>query len=317
MNKQDIAQQKILVTGAHGGLGMALCTTLLEIMSADNLLSPTRQELDFLDKGACVTYLNQHQPNIVIHLAGVVYGLKGNLKYKTRAITDNIQIALNLFKAMEAAPPHKLFIANTVASYAYPYKSMPLREEDLLSGEPHQGEYAYASAKRLMIVLAKIFAQVHDTQCINGLFTNLYGDNDRFDKENGHVVPSLIARAHAAKQSNIPLRVWGGGATTRDFLHFDDAAAAIIVCLKQDKAEAVINIASGIEVSIADVAQHIIKAANIDSLKGDETQPTGIERRVLDVSLLSEYGFKPQISLQQGLSRLYSWYDQNKDIARS
>ncbi len=197
----------VLVTGGGGMLGGAV---VAELTAAGyrNVLSPGRDALDLLDTGAVAAYLRRHKPYWVFHLASVVYGLLGNMRNQFSALADNTLINHNVLSAAGAARVRKIFYAGSVAAYPHPYPSLPLREEMLWQGKPHRGEYGYACAKRHALSYLEILHESAGIDYCYGLLTNLYGPKDRFDDSNGHVVPSLIRRLHAARRDEGEFRVW-------------------------------------------------------------------------------------------------------------
>jgi GDP-L-fucose synthase len=302
--------KKILVTGATGVLGRAVLKKLS--FERCEVLAPKRCELDLLDQAATTAYLKAHAPDGIIHLAATVFGLGGNMKNQKRAILENSAINLNIFSAVALYPPENFFFAGTVASYPYPYAEMPLREEVFFNGLPHGGEFGYAMAKRHAYGYLKILSEETGMQSTYGVFTNLYGEYDRFNADSGHVIPSLIFKAHDAVSQNIPLCVWGDGSAGRDFLHADDAAQAIILCLSRGDKFQLLNISSAMPMSIKYISERIALEAGISKIQFDTSKPFGIKLRVVDNSRLKKLGFNPEVTIEEGLSRTYRWFLKNQ-----
>jgi GDP-L-fucose synthase len=297
----------ILITGAHGVLGNAV----LEHFKSEgfkHLLHPKRNELDLLDNEKVNSYFAQHKPQIVIHLAATVFGLGGNLKNQMRAVIENTQINNNLFAALLSNPVERIFFAGTVASYPYPYHRVPLNEEDFFIGLPHGGEFGYASAKRHAYSYLHILHESFGTDFVYGIFTNLYGENDRFDVLNGHVIPSLIVKAHQAALNDESFEVWGDGSASRDFMHAKDAARAVLICLENHQNERLINISNAQDITIRQITEIIAQAAGVKKIHFDKTKPVGIASRVVNNQRLRGLGFQPSISIQEGLTKTYKWY---------
>ncbi|MGP2516660.1 NAD-dependent epimerase/dehydratase family protein [Yersinia sp. 2545 StPb PI] len=251
MDKNSI----ILITGSGGVLGYGLLQALNEKKYL-NILSPNSSELNALDEKSVDDYFTKNKPSYVFHLASLVYGLQGNLDNQLKSLCSNTTINQNIIVACKNHRVKKIFFAGTVASYPYPYKSLPLKEDFFLDGEPHWGEYGYASAKRHALAYLKIMKEYDGIDYCYGLFTNLFGQNDKFDTVNGHVIPSLIEKSISSiNNCTNRLNVWGRPDTTRDFLFGYDAGIAAILAM--EKYSGVINIASGKESSMQEVTDAI------------------------------------------------------------
>lgn len=300
----------ILITGVGGLLGKAVYSCLKQ-QGYKNILSPRKCDLDLLSKDMTLNYLIKNQPDIIIHLAAKVFGLGGNMKNQMNTILNNTLMDNNLFYSVSKLKVKMFFYAGSVASYPYPYKSKSLKESDFFNGEPHYGEYGYASAKRHALNYLKILSKEKGVNCTYGLLTNLYGEHDKFDIFNGHVIPSLIKKAYDSSLNNSYLNVWGSGNSERDFLHNTDAAKAILICLKKNIGFKIINIGSGEKCKISDIANILKNHAKLKGINYDKSKPEGIQSRVLDVNQIKEIGFKPTIILKEGIERLYDWYSKN------
>lgn len=306
----------VLITGSSGGLGTHL-VKLLEKNTKVNLLTPSSYNMNLLDKGQINSYLDDANAEIIIHLASLVFGLKGNLKNQFNSLFYNSLINLNFLSAISELknPPKKIFFAGTAASYGYPYQAIPLVEKDFFSNtDPHYGEFGYAHAKKSAYPFLHLLKKEKNIDFLYGIFTNMYGEFDRFNTESGHVIPSLIKKAFDANQNNKSITFWGSKETTRDFIHFSDAARAIeYLLMNQDKVtNEPINISSGVETNLFELCQLIAQSASLDDkINIDQSEPTGILRRVLDNKKLLDTGFSLTISLNQGIQKLYQWYTKN------
>ncbi|ENO3939850.1 NAD-dependent epimerase/dehydratase family protein [Aeromonas veronii] len=317
MNFDNISTDDvILITGANGGLGNALVVALKR-KGFVNLLTPSRYELDLLNKIDVDIFFSKNKPTVVLHLASVVFGLLGNLENQMRSLTENTLINSNLFSAIDSHPVKYVFFAGTVAAYAYPYIKMPLSEADFFLGLPHSGEFGYAMSKRHAYAYLSVLQTTKKIRSTYGIFTNLYGENDRFNDTTGHVIPSLIMKAYHASKTCEVFNVWGDGLAERDFLHFDDAAAAIILCMLSKQTPSLVNISSGIAVSIKRLSNLIALEANVKQVEFLSDKPVGIKSRVVDNSVLKSLGFEQSISLEDGIKRLYAWYLKNNNEVRS
>ncbi|WP_038913177.1 GDP-L-fucose synthase family protein [Dickeya zeae] len=301
---------KILITGSGGVLGYGLVNALRS-NGYDNLLTPNRNEMDCLNQDSVDDYLNKNRPEYVFHLASLVFGLKGNLDNQLKSISNNTIINQNVILSSHKLNIKKIFFAGTVASYPFPYVRQPLAEDDLLLGEPHDGEYGYAMAKRHALAFLKILNKYHNVDYCYALFTNLFGENDRFDPVNGHVIPSLIDKAYnSIKNGDNILNVWGRPETTRDFLHNKEAGLAALHAM--NNVSGVVNIASGVETSMGDVVKAIVNFFdNKISASWNEDAPIGIPKRSVSIERLRNSGFTPNFDLEKQISDTISWYRNN------
>lgn len=317
VNKMKINQDiRFLVTGAHGLLGQALVKCLQD-EGFTKILTPSRLEMNLFDERSTNNYIFTNKPQIVIHLAATVFGLGGNRRFQLRAIVENSMINNNLFNAFQKFPPEHVFFAGTAASYPYPYIRMPLVESDFFNGLPHQGEFGYGMAKRHAYAYLHLLSENMFVNYTYGIFTNLYGPNDRFDIQNGHVIPSLIAKAYFAKQNNLPLDIWGDGNAKRDFLYIFDAARAIITCLKNLSGKnSIINIASGTATSISEIVNILVELAKLKEVNFEVNKPVGIPIRMINNEKLLNLGFKQFTSIYAGLAATYNWYINNLGIKK-
>lgn len=306
----------ILITGAGGGLGNAIIANLQK-KGFKSLLTPSKDSLNLLNQDAVFNYFSEKRPHVVIHLASIVFGLLGNMENQMRSLIENTQINSNLFSAINAFPVKYIFFAGTVAAYPYPYKKIPLQEPDFFSGLPHSGEFGYAMSKRHAYAYLKLLAETKNIRYTYGIFTNLYGEYDRFDENNGHVIPSLVMKAYRSNKFQESFSVWGDGTAKRDFLHFKDAAEAVFLCITNERAESLINISSNTAISIRSVAELIAQEANIVEVKFLTEKPVGIPSRVVENSRLKSLGFSQEITLEQGIKNLYRWYCENRKRIRT
>lgn len=300
----------ILITGGGGVLGDGL-KKALSLRGYTNIYSPNRDEMNALDIDSTNSYFKNIKPDYVFHLASLVYGLKGNLDNQFKSLTTNTLINQNVLQACKDAQVKKVFFAGTVASYSYPFVKLPLSEEDFLTGDPHDGEYGYAMAKRHALSYLKIMKKYHNIDFCYGLFTNLFGTNDKFDKVNGHVIPSLIEKAYnAISDGSKVLNVWGNPNTSRDFLFNLDAGIFAIDAMTHYSG--VINIASGVETKMKDVVDGINKFFNNElNIQWDPNAPIGIPKRSVDITLLNEFKSKFDFNLEKSISETISWYKNN------
>ncbi len=290
-------------------LGNALIN-YLKVLGFTNLITPNRKELDLKDRKATLEYIKKNKPEIVVHLAAQVYGLGGNLRNQIGSIISNTLIDNNLFFALSKYLPKQIFYAGSVASYPYPFGNSPIKEDKFFMGLPHYGEFGYSCSKRHAYNYLKIFSSELSVDCTYGILTNLYGPNDKFDLDNGHVIPSLIMKTSIAKLNSEKLRVWGSGKAERQFLYSSDAADAIFLCLKNLKGLNLINISSGNKHSISEISEILSNHAKLSGIEYEIDKPEGILTRAFDISKIKNLGFKPKINLEFGLKKTYDWYVQ-------
>lgn len=302
----------LLVTGAGGMLGRHLLQEMVNDSKFDeyNILTPTRLELDLTDDQKVLQYIEKFTPKIVIHLAAKVRGLQGNLNHPVDSLLENERIANNLLNACLRRPPKVLFFAGTAASYGWPYQKFPLEEKHFLIGDVHKSEFGYAWAKRSAYSRMSILNNDVGTSAIYGILTNLFGPHDRFSGVETHVIPALIAKAVDAQvYGGKRFEVWGVPETTRDFLYAKDAARAIIHLIgRNSEVPPLVNICSGSEVSIGEVAELIRSTCALEGVDFVRNKPIGIPRRVLSNQLLVESGFRYQTSLKEGIAETVTWY---------
>ena len=308
-----VKNARILITGAGGLLGHGIIQALNWLGREDlRLLRPSRQEVDCLEYASVEKFFQENSPDYVIHLAAGVFGLKGNLDNQLGILSKNSIINHNILVNSAKIPVKKIFFAGSVASYSFPYAILPLKEEHLLDSYPHWGEFGYAMSKIHALAYLKILENDYSMPFTFALFTNLYGPYARFNKENGHVIPSLICKAISAVKENRPLPVWGTPGTTRDFLHSHDAGIAAILAFR--KFDGIINIASGTEVKMERLARVVADNFGLKDIEWQVSRPVGIPRRSVDIGRLKNLGFEPQYDLETGIADTVAWVNNNPNL---
>jgi|SRR5579884_319602 len=306
---------RILVTGAGGMLGGAIARILQETSDA-TILAPRRSELDLVDTDAVHRFFQTMQPTHVFHPAAKVFGLGGNTRFPAQMYFENTMINTNVIDAARQAGTSKISGVGTGCVYPVKYDGQYLREEQIWDGPPHGSEWAYAQAKRGMLTQLDAYREQYGIDYAYPICGNLYGPNDLFDVEYGHVIPSLVAKFHSANQQGSAVTVWGTGAAVRDFSYVDDAARAIITAHKSMSGP--VNVASGNVHAIRDVVE-ILDELTGHSLKidWDRSKPDGQGRRYYDLGKLASIGFKSEYNLKDGIQMTWDWYKTNYPNVRS
>jgi GDP-L-fucose synthase len=301
----------ILVAGATGLAGSAIVRELTRI--GRSVVGISSKDVDLLDRNATFNYLNKIKPNAVIDAAAKVGGISANNNYPVEFLSENIRIQTNLIDAAHSAKVEKfVFLAS---SCVYPKNCpQPIKEEYVLTGALESTNSAYAIAKLAGIELIKAYRKEFGHRWISVMPTNLYGPNDNFDLESSHVFPALIRKFIEAKKSNTgSVKLWGTGKPRREFLHVDDLAKAIIVCLDNYDADQQINIGTGIDLTVAELAEKIAKSNGfLGSINWDVTREDGTPQKVLDIQKITNLGWKPTINLDQGIKLTVEWYLEHK-----
>ena len=301
----------ILVAGGSGLVGSAIVRELKRLNQ--EVVGVSSKDVDLLDRVKTFEFIRNLKPTAIIDSAAKVGGIGCNNSYPVEFLSKNLQIQLNLMDAAHAAKVPKFVFLGS--SCIYPRDcGQPIKEEYLLTGELEQTNSAYAVAKIAGIELVKSYRKEYGYKWISVMPTNMYGPNDNFDLENGHVLPVLIRKFIEAKRSGSgKVTLWGSGAPLREFMHVDDFAKAVLVCMDKYDDSQQINVGSGHELSIKELASKISKAVGFSGeIIWDSSKPDGTPRKVLDSSKISKLGWKPLISLDQGIASTVEWYLQNK-----
>ena len=301
----------ILVAGATGLAGSAIVRELTRVNK--KVIGISSKDVNLLDRTKTFSYIKDLKPTVLIDAAAKVGGVGGNNAYPVEFLSQNLQIQSNLMDAAHEAKVEKFVFLGS--SCIYPRNcAQPIKEDYLLTGELEQTNSAYAIAKIAGIELIKSYRKEYGYSWISVMPTNLYGPNDNFDLENSHVLPALIRKFVEAKRNNSSeVVLWGSGTPLREFLHVDDLAKAVLVCLEKYNDSQQINIGSGEEISINDLGQ---KIANLTGFTGkvvwDSNRPNGTPRKVLDSTKINKLGWKAAITLDQGIAATVEWYQENK-----
>ncbi len=294
-------------------VGRALVQELREA-GYPHVVSMGRADADLRDPARTEAAVAAAGPDVVYHLAGRVHGIMGNLRAQAAIYLDNIRINTNVVEAARLAGARKVVAMGSAAVYS-DLVALPMREAELWSGAPHGSEAAYAHAKRAM--LAHLEA-AHDQYGLDYTFliaTNMFGPHDKFDEQNGHVVPSLLSKFERAVRTGGAVEIWGSGTPRRDFLFAADAARAIR--LAGEQVTGPINLATGATIAIAELVDMLVEITGFDGpVLWDRSKPDGQVLRAYDTARLQALGFAPAFTLPEALRQSFAWLQAHRAQAR-
>lgn len=312
MNKND----KIYVAGHLGLVGSAIIRKLTE-EDYTNIIFRTKEELDLTDQNKVKQFFQEEKPEYVFLAAAKVGGIMANKNYPAEFIYSNLVVATNVIHASYLYNVKKLIFLGS--SCIYPKLApQPIKEEYLLSSSLEQSNEAYAIAKIAGLKLCQHYNAQYQTNYVAVMPTNLYGPNDNYNLEDSHVLPAMLRKFHEAKINNRQtVTLWGSGQVKREFLYVDDLADALIFLMNNYDEKEIINIGTGIDLTIFELA-NIIK--DITGFKGeidwDTSKPDGTPRKLLDISKLEDSGWKAKIDLETGIKNTYEWFINNEKNLR-
>jgi len=308
---------KVYIAG-HRGLAGSAIWRHFEKAGYSNLIGFTSSELDLTDRSQTLLVIKDVTPDVVIDAAAKVGGIHANNTYPAAFLSDNLQIQVNLLDAAHEAGVDRLLFLGS--SCIYPkFAPQPIQESALLTGALEATNEAYGIAKIAGILHVQAMRRQHQHHWISAMPTNLYGPNDNYHPENSHVLAALIRKFHEAVVADSPVvEVWGTGTPLREFLHVDDLASAVEFLLLNYDEDDTINVGSGQEVSINELARII---ADVVGFKGEllnnTDKPDGTPRKILDSSRLHNLGWSPRWTLREGITDAYQWFVANEGSLRS
>lgn len=305
-------KKRVVVTGGNGFVGAHMVASLRRLPLA-SVVAPTHDAYDLREYSACHEVCKN--ADIVIHLAGNVGGIGYNEANPATLFDDNILMGVNILRAARITNVGKFVGIGTVCAYPK-FVPIPFREEDLWLGFPEETNAAYGLAKKMLLVQSQAYRKQFGMNAIYVLPANIYGPGDTFDPRSSHVIPALIRSIYLAKQQrHATVSVWGTGRATREFLFVDDAVRAILLATERYNGPEPVNIGSGFEISIRELAETIAEVIGYTGrLLFDSRKPDGQPRRRLDTTKAREYfGFTAKTPFRKGLEQTIDWYRKNRN----
>jgi GDP-L-fucose synthase len=306
-----LAHKRIVVTGGAGFLGEVLVKAL-RAHGASEIVVPRSRDYDLVDRAACRRLLSDARPQLVFHLAARVGGIGANRRNPGKFLFDNAMMGLQMLEEARLLGVEKVVAVGTICAYPK-FAPVPFKEEDLWNGYPEETNAPYGIAKKMMLVQSQAYRDQYGMNSVVLFPVNLYGPGDNFDLETSHVIPALIRKCVTARnESRSEVTLWGDGSPTREFLYVDDAARALILAAEKYDSSDPVNIGSGEEIAIRDLATLVAEATRYTGrFVWDATQPNGQPRRRLDVTRARDrLDFTAQIGLGEGLKRTVAFYEE-------
>src|SRR5450432_2400545 len=309
--------KRVVVTGGAGFLG----SFVVERLQRDgaSVFVPRSAQYDLVDRAACKRLLADARPDMVLHLAAQVGGIGANRDNPGRFLFENAMMGLQLFEESRLAGVKKLVAAGTICAYPK-FAPIPFKEDDLWNGYPEETNAPYGIAKKMMLVQSQGYREQYGMNSVVLFPVNLYGPRDNFDLETSHVIPAMIRKCVAAREAGqAEVVLWGDGSPTREFLYVEDAADGILLAAERYDSSDAVNLGSGVEISIRDLATLIARATRFSGrFVWDHSKPNGQPRRQLDVTRARErFGFVAQTSFEQGIAKTVAYFEEHrKEIER-
>ena len=297
------SDSKIFVAGHKGLVGSAIVRHL-KAEGFTNIVTADRRQVDLTNLDAVRMFFMLEQPEYVFLAAAKVGGIGGNSDYPADFIYENLMIQSNVINSAAIVGVEKLLFLGS--SCIYPkFANQPIKEEELMTGALEPSNDAYSTAKIAGIKMCQAYRQQYGFDAISVMPTNLYGPNDNYDLENSHVLPAMIRKFHEAEDK---VTLWGDGSAMREFLHVDDLAEALYLLMNQYSDASPINVGTGEDVTIKELAETVGSVVGSKEIEWDTSKPNGTPRKVLDVSKIKSMGWKPTISLRDGIESTYQDY---------
>ena len=303
---------KVLILGSNGLVGTSVKNVLERNSNIKELICATRNDADLFNFDETKKLIENSKPDIMINAAAKVGGIYANNSKRTEFILENLKINVNILEA--SIPFSNMYIINLGSSCIYPLEANnPIKEESVMSGKLEPTNSPYAMAKLTAIEIGDALSSQYGHKVLNLMPTNLYGPFDNFSENDSHVIPGLIAKMHKAKEQKAEeFKIWGTGKPLREFLYVDDLSKAIEYLIFNKPEESLLNIGSGVEITIYDLAKKIKEVVEFEGqLNFDSTKPDGNPRKLLDSSTINKLGWSPEVNLDNGLRLTYKWYLNN------
>ena len=312
------SDSKIFVAGHKGLVGSAIVRHL-KAEGFTNIITADRRQVDLTNLNAVRMFFMLEQPEYVFLAAAKVGGIGGNADYPADFIYENLMIQSNVISVAAETGVEKLLFLGS--SCIYPkFAKQPITEDQLLTGPLEGSNDAYAIAKIAGIKMCQAYRKQYGLNAIAVMPTNLYGPNDNFDINYGHVLPSLLAKFDGSleKSKHWVVKLWGDGSSRREFLHVDDLASALLICMERYDSDEIINIGTGEDITIKELAEMIVEVTGYkNDYEWDTSKPNGTPRKVLNVDKVKSLGWEPKISLREGLESTYEWMKNNRSNLRN
>ncbi|GMV97222.1 MAG: GDP-L-fucose synthase [Phycisphaerae bacterium] len=307
---------RFLVTGGAGFLGSYVCAGLgRRGVAPDRLFVPRSREFDLTREADVERLYEQARPDVVLHLAAQVGGIGANQANPGRYFHANLAMGLHLIEHARRAGVRKFVQIGTICAYPK-FAPVPFREEDLWNGYPEETNAPYGIAKKALLVMCQAYRRQYGLNAIYLLPVNLYGPGDNFDLQTSHVIPALIRKCVQAREAGEPaITCWGDGSPTREFLYVEDAAEGILLATRHYDDGEPVNLGSGREISIRELAERIARLTGFTGrIEWDTARPNGQPRRCLDVTRARErFGFVARTGLDEGLRNTVDWFERNRE----
>ena len=309
------SDSKIFVAGHKGLVGSAIVRHL-EAEGFTNIITADRRQCDLTNLNDVKKLFQFEKPEYVFLAAAKVGGILANRDYPAEFIYENLMIQSNVIHSSYLFDVKKLLFLGS--SCIYPkFAKQPITEDELLAGHLETSNDAYAIAKIAGIRMCRAYRQQYGFNAISLMPTNLYGPNDNFDHNSSHVLPALISKFHGSleKSEHWVVKLWGDGSPKREFLHVDDLAEACYTCMQKYEGEEHINVGTGEDVTIKELAETIVDVVGYkNDYVWDTSKPNGTPRKVLNVDKIKSLGWEPKISLREGIESTYEWFKENVDV---
>ena len=308
---------KIFVAGHRGMVGSALVRAL-EKKAGCQILTRTRADLDLTDSKAVASWFEKEKPDHVIDAAARVGGILENAKRPVEFLLDNLRMQNNLMESAFGTGCKKFLFLGS--SCIYPkHAEQPIREDSLLSGPLEPTNDAYALAKIAGVRLAQAYRDEYGKSAISAMPTNLYGPGDNFDPESSHALPGMMTKFHWAKlKGEKEVVLWGTGSPRREWLYVEDLAEGLLRLLEQYDGREIVNVGVGEDSTISELAENVKRAVGFGGkIRWDASKPDGTPRKLLDVTKIRGMGWKPKVSMEEGIGLAYDWFLRNAPEAKS